>query len=114
MSPASRDPSLALLAIAFFDSRPGDAKRNLLLLVRSSVSVGLPSAVERRQENFLSVLREPANRRRQIRGRDVRHSPPLEILEREPQGGSSFFEEVSEQRGTDKIVSQVRIRGVSR
>src|SRR3974377_1645680 len=108
MSPASRDPSLAPLAIASFDSRPGDAKRNFLLLVRSAVSGGLPSAVERRQEDFLSVRREPANCRRQIRGRDVGHSPPLEILEREPQGGSSFFEVVSEQRGTDEIVCQIR------
>src|SRR6516165_10194953 len=104
MSPASRNPSLALLAIALFDRRPGDAKGDLLLLVRAAVGVGLPGAVEHRQEDFLSVRRKPANRRRQIRCRDVRHSTSLEILEREPQGRGSLCEIVAEKWRADEII----------
>jgi hypothetical protein len=55
-----------LFAITLFDSHPGDAKRDLFLLLRAVAAIGLPSAVERGKKDLLGVRRQPANRGRQI------------------------------------------------
>jgi len=60
------DPGIANFAVAFFDRRPGDVMRDLLLRLRSAIDIGFPGGIECRPKIFPRVPRRAANCGRQI------------------------------------------------